>query len=139
MATDAYINASPVTPSPSLTGSPSLTLSQSSLFSSGGSNQSLPRMPTIHRTPTSRTPIYRLYTPAVIAPEYSPFVQTHLDNGTVSICWSKFIEETAYWILAKHPNERNYQEFGQSMCQKYPCVADDSGKNEWVSIYPAYT
>lgn len=119
-------------PTPS---TPSGSDTSSLLFSSGGSCSSTPPLPTLSATPNSQRPIFRPNPPANIEPVYSPYVQAKLENGEIDECWTKFIEETAYYILGNHPKERNYQDLGRSMCHKYPCVANESGKTEWVSIF----
>lgn len=71
---------------------------------------------------------------AFTLPKYSDHIQTLLDSQEVHKEWPKFIEETAYHVIANHrmQDRGDYAEFGRYVYTKYPCVKH-KGPEPWVS------
>lgn len=94
-----------------------------------------PSTPTIPTSDTTNPRRQLLRTSATqMNPVYSAHIQRHLDSGIVRFVWDRFIEETANYIVDYHPDEHSYQDLGRTLCHKYPCVAHQQGRNEWVCI-----
>ena len=68
-------------------------------------------------------------------PQYSNAIRSLLGNGKIMQEWDKFIEETAYHILAldlPFDSKDQYNELGRKLHLKYPCIGFNSGQNPWV-------
>ena len=71
----------------------------------------------------------------ITLPKYSSTVQSLLDAGKILQEWDKFVEETAYHILAlpyKFETKDMYQELGRMLYRKYPCIGFSTGNTPWV-------
>ncbi|XP_062579740.1 uncharacterized protein LOC134241733 [Saccostrea cucullata] len=66
-------------------------------------------------------------------PKYSAIVQGLLENGNIHNEWERFIEETAYHVLAvgEFNSRGTYEEFGRFMYGKYPCIGHKAMKDQW--------
>ena len=69
-------------------------------------------------------------------PDYSASVKKLLQSGEIKKEWDKFVEETAYHVLAigEFSTRGLYQAYGRMMARKYPCISHKAMKEPWVCI-----
>lgn len=67
-------------------------------------------------------------------PKYSSMIQTLLQTGEIYKEWDRFVEETAYHVLAvgDFSSRGQYEDFGRLMVSKHPSIAHKAMKEPWV-------
>lgn len=70
-------------------------------------------------------------------PSFSPVIRSLLEKGEVYKEWDRFVEETAYHVLAIGDFETRgtYGDFGRLMYNKYPCIGHNAFKDPWVIFF----
>lgn len=61
-------------------------------------------------------------------------IQTLLQTGEIYKEWDRFVEETAYHVLAvgDFSSRGQYEDFGRFMVSKHPRIAHKAMKEPWV-------
>jgi len=69
-------------------------------------------------------------------PRLSTFVQENLASGRVLSCFNNLIAECAHFYMDSFPitTSGQYQEVGEQMFRRFPCIKFGKGPEPWVNI-----